>query len=372
MFSTSLWSIDLEWRYLAGKFCLAAVVVAAMWTPSVLAQNGGAPTVAESFFPTHSAEVVFIKVIDTSSNTTLPATGTGTLLQNGYVLTAKHVVAAFGTDPTDITGSVGLRYGNAVPLDLVVNAQDPLDLALLKFREVPAVNREGVHIGNPGLLKVGASLLTMSFPGDYGLSLTPTQITSAGKAGRWLATAELLPGSSGGPVFDPAAGGVIAIIQTGAPGSAEVIPINQASPLLLSAGYGIGPLAVALGFQDSDVRQLLTQVGANTAANPVNTLVNAPPKAPASLASCAPKSVDVDLTNPQNSSARDVPYHLPADAGCRINAANYRDLSRTRADVVPSYSATEATLKVHLDGVPLFGARSWAHGVFEVTQIPAH
>jgi hypothetical protein len=347
-------------------------VVAAVWTQGALGQNPGAPAGAETFFPTHSAEIVFIKVSDNSNNTTLPATGTGTLLQNGYVLTAKHVVAAFGKDDVDITGSVGARYGAAVPLDLVLTAQDPLDLALLKFRELPAINQQGVRIGNPGLLKVGASLLTMSFPGDYGLTLTPTQITSAGKAGRWLVTAELLPGSSGGPVFDPAGGGVLAIIQTGAPGSAEIIPINQASPLLLSAGYGIGPLATALGFQDTDVRQLLSQVGSNAAANPVATLVKAPPKAPTPEVSCANRSVDVDLTNPQNSSARDVPYRIPADDGCRITAVNYRDLSRTRADVVPSHSPTEATLRVHLDGVPIFGARSWAHGVFEVIQVPAH
>jgi len=356
----------LSWTY---RPCTLLCVMNLMWVSPVQAQ--GAPTGGETFFSTHTADVVFIKVSDKTSKNTLPATGTGTLLQNGYVLTAKHVIEAFGNDDVAITGSVGARYGSAVPLDLVVTSQRPLDLALLKFRELPT-NLDGVHIGDPDLLKVGASLLTMSFPGDYGLTLTSTQITSAGEAGRWLATAELLPGSSGGPVFDPIGGGVVGIIQTGAPGSAEIIPINQGAPLLLSAGYGIGPLAAALGFHETEIKQLLSRAGSSAAPNPVAALVNQPTRAKTSEELCGAKAIVVNLTNPQLSANRDVNYVIPADSGCRISSVQYRDLSRTRADVAPGHSSTEATLNVHLDAVPLFGARSWAHGVFEITQVPTH
>lgn len=350
----------------------ARVVLVALLLKATLstAQQSGVPPADTEFFPSHTPEVVFLEVKDKDDASALPASGTGFVLQNGYVLTAKHVAAAFAPHSTDVSGAVGTRYGTHIPLDLVVPAPDPLDLALLKFREIPG-NSKAVHVGNPYSMHVGGTYVTLSFPGEYGLTMSATQILGAAKAGRWLAAADLMPGSSGGPVYDLDGGGVVAIVMTGAPGSSEVIPINQAATLLLSAGYGVGPLASALGFGDAEIKNILASVTHNPNSDAVRTLAATKPAGAITPSpTCSNTVIEVDLTNPQNSPGRDLTYTVPADAGCKITKADYTDRSRTRASVTPIFSNTVASLKVHLDGVPIFGARSWAHGEFRVTQVP--
>lgn len=186
----------------------------------------------------HKNSLVFLSVKATLHNGLEDrSNGSGFVVDPaGYVLTCKHVVPTKGDSykSVEITGVVGGRYGDALPLK-VIWRDDQVDLALLQLpeRASPWPSVESSEEGRRGL-----QILALGFPkgqnfvGKGGL-ISSSDGTDGGES-RWITDAALNRGMSGGPAFDRN-GAVVAVVAAGyeeAEGLNLLIPITLAEPLL--------------------------------------------------------------------------------------------------------------------------------------------
>lgn len=179
--------------------------------------------------------VVFIAVKATFPNgLTDTFTGSGVIVHpEGYVLTCDHVLPKEkqGYKSVTVTGSVGGRYENPLPLG-VIRREEQLDLALLKLPQRAGGWRS---VEFSAQVKNGSQIVALGFPLNENLLGVPGSITGTdGKGGRLVTNAAINHGMSGGPVFDRN-GALVAIAAAGheeAQGLNLLIPISFAKVLL--------------------------------------------------------------------------------------------------------------------------------------------
>jgi tetratricopeptide (TPR) repeat protein len=173
--------------------------------------------------------------------------------QNGYVITASHVIPLVcGKNDKKIgvtapcykeRGKTKIRMGTIKlnekdALDATVKQQDPtVDLALLKI-DNPPVNIKKVPLGDPkGVQKYQDVFYMAGFPAPEDFLIIKGEIhdfssTLKGKSNRWVALLDAIWGDSGGPVFFQ--NQVMAVMQGGILGS----PKNKyLAPLILADRY---------------------------------------------------------------------------------------------------------------------------------------
>lgn len=137
--------------------------------------------------------------------------GTGFIVhQSGYVLTCNHV---FPDKPEYVsverTAVIGGRYGTALPIK-IIRRDEQADLMLLKLPQ----GKPWRSVKSAAEARVGSDVVAFGFPTDMEMVDTPGSITGVDSDGRWLTSAGLNHGMSGGPAFDRS-GAVIGIVQGG-------------------------------------------------------------------------------------------------------------------------------------------------------------
>jgi Trypsin-like peptidase domain len=193
--------------------------------------------------------IVFINAtVVLPNNLTDSVVGTGFIVDGtGFVLTCNHVLPSAQTSfpETALTGIVGGRYGISYPLS-IVKREPELDLALLKL---PALNEPWptVTLDHTETIHLDLNVYAMGFPGARELDGVPGSVRSSAAGGRWVVTAPIDRGSSGGPVTSEK-GDVIAIAVGGYEGAVLqnlIVPISFAKGLLLfvtgAAGLAAAP-----------------------------------------------------------------------------------------------------------------------------------
>lgn len=131
------------------------------------------------------------------------ATGTGFLLDEGYLLTAQHIIAG----RSKITAHLeGRRFAASVVLEDAVN-----DLALLKLDgDLSAINQTGLPLGDSSTGKQGEKVWTLGYPlsellGEKSV-LNEGSISSVyglrGDPRLFQISVPIQPGSSGGPLLN--------------------------------------------------------------------------------------------------------------------------------------------------------------------------
>ncbi|MBS0549947.1 MAG: trypsin-like peptidase domain-containing protein [Proteobacteria bacterium] len=157
---------------------------------------------------------------------------------DGFVGTVNHAVAARrqelckGSDGcrVAIKGRLGTRASVEIPLD-IIETNESVDQAVLKFRSLPTQTLQGLPLGNPAAVAEGDAVYAFGFP--LGKNMQPRDGTVTGKSeehGRWNTNLAINPGDSGGPVTD--ARGLV-VGQTGG-GYTETANLNYMIPINLS------------------------------------------------------------------------------------------------------------------------------------------
>lgn len=229
--------------YLRHLALLVAVLVISLAVGGVALAQEQFPD-ANTFYNEYRDRSVFIEVFEQGAPNGAPiATGSGVLLQSGYVLTSLHVVGETWTQDAledglpdlKITGRVGFSEGKeSARLELVDQSRQH-DLALLQFN--PELSRNYAYAcveTKPP--KVGKQLAILGFPLGKGLMLS-TGMVSGIETNQILTHATVAPGSSGSAVYDEqrrVIGIVRAEIAKGGQGTDiyVIVPIKRASGLL--------------------------------------------------------------------------------------------------------------------------------------------
>jgi S1-C subfamily serine protease len=146
------------------------------------------------------------------------AYGSGAIVASGawgsHILTDAHVVA----DARNLRAKVG-DAGNAVPLRIIAVSNDDDDLALL---EIPTPNLTPIAFGSMQAVVPGRAVGVLGYPipdafEDEHLravvSLYTGRIASV-RNGTMEIDVPIIPGESGGPVFDARSGEVIGIAES--------------------------------------------------------------------------------------------------------------------------------------------------------------
>ena len=169
--------------------------------------------------------------------------GTGFIIsQNGYLLSNYHVIAApSNTKMTDISGAVGSRNANRIPM--VILAKNPeSDIALLQLQSSFQLFKP-VIIGQPASVSVGSQLCSIGFPlqQEFLFSKGPLSGTTADN-GYWLSGMPSNDGESGAPVFDDKTETVVGIKVAASQNGQNInfiIPINLANTYIqMAPSYG--------------------------------------------------------------------------------------------------------------------------------------
>ena len=189
--------------------------------------------------------IIYIRVekADETTGAVTEQHGTGFVInQDGYVLTAAHIVRGGDGFKVSVRGATGSSEG---PLEVmeVLDANSSFDAAVLRFKNT-FLQRSPVLLGNPWKVAEDATIYAMGFPGIEEWFHTEGKLSGkGGPNGSWNTTITLNPGMSGGPIFD-ARGKVVALVWGGVPtqgieGINRVLPINLLSGLLRIAGVNI-------------------------------------------------------------------------------------------------------------------------------------
>jgi S1-C subfamily serine protease len=146
------------------------------------------------------------------------AYGSGAIIESGAwgsrILTDAHVVA----DARDLRAKTG-DTGKAVPLRVVAVSDDDDDLALL---EIPTPNLKAITLGDVSTVVAGRDIGVLGYPIpdafederlDTVVSLYTGRIASV-RNGTMEIDVPIIPGESGGPVFDAASGNVIGLAES--------------------------------------------------------------------------------------------------------------------------------------------------------------
>lgn len=204
--------------------------------------------------------VVYLKIDKTNGSTgeVTSATATGFIVSKlGHVLTSCHAVdkklrdpngAVVPTTASEVTvqGSSGSKYAAMEPLSFLQCAGDPVDLALLRFKNT-AVARKPI----PMLTKqpnVGAPIGAMGFPFETEFFARDGTLSSLEPDDTLLVSMVLNPGDSGAPVFDNSLR-VVGVAEGGVgqgTGIGVVRPIRHAAILLFMTGENIFAVNTAI------------------------------------------------------------------------------------------------------------------------------
>jgi S1-C subfamily serine protease len=146
------------------------------------------------------------------------AYGSGAIIESGAwgsrILTDAQVVA----DARDLRAKTG-DAGKAVPLRVVAVSDDDDDLALL---EIPTPNLKPITLGDMSTVVAGRDVGVLGYPIpdafedehlDAVVSLYTGRIASV-RNGTMEIDVPIIPGESGGPVFDAATGKVIGLAES--------------------------------------------------------------------------------------------------------------------------------------------------------------
>lgn len=148
----------------------------------------------ETIYSQGKGSVVTILTFD--ANKAPLAQGLGFVVAKNRVATNYHVVAG-STSATVVFGD-----GSTVPVKSVNAASQPEDIAIL---EVETGSRPALRLGDELQLKVGESVYAIGAPSGLPASFSDGLVSAFRQdAGQFLiqTTAQVAPGSSGGPLFN--------------------------------------------------------------------------------------------------------------------------------------------------------------------------
>lgn len=189
--------------------------------------------------------------------------GTGFVInQNGYVITAAHVVREDPGFQVKVKGAVGSREGTLESMEILA-LDSNFDVALLRFKNT-FLQRRAVSFGDPWSVEEDATIYAMGFPGIEEWFHTEGKLSGkVGPLGSWNTTIILNPNMSGGPIFN-IEGNVIALVWGGVPtpgivGINRVLPINLYTNLLHIAGVNVKSLSPLPINNKPDQNQSLTK-----------------------------------------------------------------------------------------------------------------
>ncbi len=225
---------------LAGVVVAAAIVVGAV----VLLTGDDQP---EDSAPVALSGLVdsIVQPVSELPDGTICASGSGTVLEGGLILTNFHVIAAIGECRFggQVRSHTDLVSGEVDSFDTEIAAIDPeLDLAVLRIVddiELPSLER-----GDSDDLEIGDQLRILGFPLIGGDTLTTTQGTVSGflddpfvEGATWIKTeASLSGGNSGGAAVD-SAGRLVGVPSIVGVGSGD-LPTVDCRPLADTNGDG--------------------------------------------------------------------------------------------------------------------------------------
>lgn len=129
--------------------------------------------------------------------------GTGFVVEDGYILTAAHVVHEPGPNQsTTISVSFGSRANPSYRVELV-DLDQWLDLALLALPEHIDLKVAPIPAGDSHEVERNARLLAYGFPKGSDLSSVDGILSSkTSPRGRWQTSVTFYPGYSGGPILN--------------------------------------------------------------------------------------------------------------------------------------------------------------------------
>ena len=189
--------------------------------------------------------VVYIKV-EKAAEITGAVTeqhGTGFVVnQDGFVLTAAHIVSSGPGFQVEVRGAEGSREGPLEGMEVLYENSN-FDVAVLRFKNT-AKQRKAVSLGDPWKVAEDATVYAMGFPGVEEWFHTEGKLSGKGPKGSWNTTITLNPGMSGGPILNTE-GKVVAMVwgavsTQGIAGINRVLPINLLADALRITG-GIAP-----------------------------------------------------------------------------------------------------------------------------------
>lgn len=167
-----------------------------------------------------------------------PRTGTGFLIEDGFILTNYHVVA-------DANEVVVVMEGDTVLETVVVGIDPALDVALLQTFVAPLLT-DAVDFAAPDDLRIGQPAYAIGYPLGIGKSISSGIVSGISRViprttSSWLSPfiqtdAAISPGNSGGPLVDDC-GRVIglitsAILEFGAENIGFAIPVEVLAPVV--------------------------------------------------------------------------------------------------------------------------------------------
>ncbi len=176
---------------------------------------------------------------------TICASGSGTVIEGGLILTNFHVIAAIGDCRFEgqVRSHPDLASGEFDRFDTEIAAIDPeLDLAVLRI--VDDIDLPALEVGDSDELEIGDALRILGFPLIGGDTLTTTEGTVSGflddpfvDGATWIKTeASLSGGNSGGAAVDRG-GRLVGVPSIVGVGSGD-LPTVDCRPLADTNGDG--------------------------------------------------------------------------------------------------------------------------------------
>jgi S1-C subfamily serine protease len=188
------------------------VTIGVLTLPTRLQATDNAAGWIQSIHDANIDSIVFLTSIGKVKNgVSETLNGTGFIVhQSGYVLTCNHV---FPDKPDYVsverTAVIGGRYGTVLPVK-IIRRDEQADLMLLKLPQ----GKPWRSVKSAVEARVGSDVVAVGFPTDMEMVDTPGSITGVDSDGRWLTSAGLNHGMSGGPAFDRS-GAIIGIVEGG-------------------------------------------------------------------------------------------------------------------------------------------------------------